>query len=38
MGFIAKGERYGFSKLLAKAGPFGSPLDVALYESTFRST
>ena len=38
MGFIAKGDSYGFSKLLAEAGPFGSPLDVALYESTFRAT
>jgi hypothetical protein len=38
MGFLAKGERYGFSKLLAEAGPFGSPLDAALYERTFGAT
>jgi hypothetical protein len=38
MGFIARGERYGFSKFLAKAGPFGSPLDAALYERTFGAT
>jgi hypothetical protein len=38
MGFIAKGERYGFSKLLAEAGPFGSPLDAALFERTFGAT
>jgi hypothetical protein len=35
MGFIAKGSRFGFSRLIAKSGPFGSPLDVELYERTF---
>ena len=35
MGFIAATERRGFSKNLSKNGPFGSPIDRALYERLF---
>ncbi len=35
MGFIAKAEGYGFSKLLRSAGPFGSPLDISLFNELF---
>jgi hypothetical protein len=34
-GFIAAGERRGFSRNLSKAGPFGSPLDLELYDELF---
>lgn len=35
MGFIARGEPHGFSKLLSTPGALGAPLDVSLYERTF---
>lgn len=38
MGFIARGEQHGFSKLLSTPGALGAPLDVSLYERTFRAT
>jgi hypothetical protein len=35
IGFIAATERRGFSKNLSTSGPFGSPIDRALYERLF---
>ena len=35
VGFIAANQRLGFSKNLHKTGPFGSPLNHALYEQLF---
>lgn len=36
MGFIANSGPHGHSKLLSCSGPYGSPLDEALYASTFQ--
>ena len=38
MGFIASGEKRGFSKLLTSTGVLGAPLDTNLYERKFRAT
>ena len=35
VGFIAANQRRGFSKNLFMSGPFGSPIDRALYEQLF---
>lgn len=34
-GFIAHASQPGYSRLLSKAGPFGSPLDQAVYSTAF---
>jgi hypothetical protein len=38
MGFIANAKRPGFSRLLKSEGSLGSPMDIGLYERTFRAT
>jgi hypothetical protein len=35
MGFIASGQKHGYSRNLSKSSPWGNPLDEALYHSTF---
>ena len=35
MGFIASGEKRGYSRNLARAGAWGNPLDEGLYKSLF---
>jgi hypothetical protein len=38
VGFIVNGEQRGFSRLLTTVGALGAPLDVSLFERTFRAT